>query len=56
MGDFLFVRHQRQLDRMHDLNNGGFLPHRRRVENADEIEDWCGRQDSNRHFLTENGF
>ena len=32
------VRHQHQLDRMHDLNNGGFLAHRSRMENEDETE------------------
>jgi RTX calcium-binding nonapeptide repeat (4 copies)/Protein of unknown function (DUF2974) len=32
------VRVQRQLDRMHDLNNGGFLAHRSRMENEDETE------------------
>ena len=32
------VRHQHPLDRMHDLNNGGFLAHRSRMENEDETE------------------
>jgi CRISPR/Cas system CMR-associated protein Cmr3 (group 5 of RAMP superfamily) len=32
------VRVQRQLDRMHDLNNGGFLAHRSRMESEDETE------------------
>ena len=32
------VRHQPQLDRMHDLNNGGFLAHRNLMENEDETE------------------
>ena len=49
----LAVRVQPQLDRMHDLNNGGFLVHRNRMENEGETEtdntSGLGRTGCERH-------